>query len=235
MKKFNKQYFPKAHHEATYQGYDVLPDYSMGQDYLAALFRVMRLATGRYARACMFRFDLRLPEQPDCPDYPSEYDTDVISKVIQSLRAKSHARCKRKQKDRSLRHFTDIYFVWAKEINKSNQPHYHVALFVNKDVYRGFGDYQSDKDSMGSMIIEAYASALKRPVEEVSTLVHFAVGKKKSERTETDDPPVLYLDRNSEEFDAQFNRVFTRVSYLCKLETKCFGNRTKKFGSSRGG
>ncbi|WP_375748158.1 inovirus Gp2 family protein [Vibrio sp. HN007] len=233
MDNINKQYFPEAYECLEYQGLDVLPGYLMVEEYLATTLRVLELATSHYTRVCVSRFDLRLPERLDCPDFPSEYDTGLITEFILSLKSQNRARCKRKKKEGKLLHESNIRYVWAREIHHSNQPHYHVALLVNKDVYRGFGNYLSDKESLGGMIIEAYARALQRPAEEIGPLVNFATGSSRDERNENDDPPVYYLDKNSPEFQQQLNMVFRRLSYLCKLETKPYGNKGKNFVGSR--
>ncbi|MFA0026854.1 inovirus-type Gp2 protein, partial [Vibrio sp. 10N.261.49.A5] len=50
--------------------------------------------------------------------------------------------------------------------------HYHVALVLNYNVYKGFGKIGSTRNNTINRISEAWASAIKCKVNDVKGLVH---------------------------------------------------------------
>ncbi|HHG3065587.1 TPA: inovirus-type Gp2 protein [Vibrio parahaemolyticus] len=47
------------------------------------------------------------------------------------------------------------------------------------------------------------------------------------------DTPIYYIDRNSDDYVTQYQQAHRRLSYLAKVETKQYGDRTKNFSCSR--
>ncbi|MHA2937987.1 inovirus Gp2 family protein [Vibrio sp. RC27] len=205
----------------TYKGLEVLPKYHLNEQYLESIYNLMNRALAEHPRTMVVRFDLHLPYRVNCPDYPYEYGTDVITKFIESCKAQ--VRYDLSTKIGRYQNCT-VRYVWAKETATANQPHYHVALFLNKDAYFCIGDYRTFTGSnLVSKIYKAWASALGyRDAEEVIHFVHFTRGS-----------PVHYLNRNTEDYTTECNDVFCRLSYLAKFETKQYGDRSKNFMCSR--
>ncbi|MCV3909399.1 inovirus Gp2 family protein, partial [Pseudomonas aeruginosa] len=105
----------------------------------------------------------------------------------------------------------------------SNRPHYHLLVLLNRDAYYGVGRLVSSRTNNVRRMEEAWASALRLPVEQVWGLVHIP------ERAE------YRIDRyiRTGDHDA-LPELLHRVSYLCKAATKSYGDRQRGFGTSRG-
>ncbi|MCI9689787.1 inovirus Gp2 family protein [Vibrio parahaemolyticus] len=209
--------------QSMFNGHEVVSGYNLCVEYLDSIYQLMDRALAEHPRTTVLRFDLRLPKCVSCPDYPYEHDTSVITRFIESFKAQVRADLAKKKREGKRVHHCTIRYVWAKEINEANQPHYHVALLLNKDTYYGFGDYRTLSENLAGKIYRAWASALMYgDTEEVMGLVHIP-----------SDTPCYYLDRNSLDYQQQCNNVFRRLSYLAKVETKQYGRCSKNFCCSR--
>lgn len=204
-----------------YNGWQLVPGYTLCTEYLESIEALLHRALAEHPRTLVARFDLHLPYIVDCPDYPSETDTNVITRFFSSLESKLKWDFDKKIKAGRSAHPCIIRYIWAREINESLGHHYHVALLLNKDRYFGLGDYSTVGQNLAGKIFEAWASALKRTSFEVKNLVHFPV-----------DSPCYRLNRNSQDYTFLCNEVFRRLSYLAKLETKQYGDKTKNFSCS---
>lgn len=213
MLNFNQQFFNNL---------PVLDGYELKDSYLNAIQNVMINALTDHPRTMMVRFDLHLPSQGNCPDYPQGYDTYVITRFIESIKAHLNADLEKKRRKNMRVHPCHLRYIWAKEMNEALQPHYHVALFVNKDAYFTLGEYRWVSDNLAGMIYQAWHSALSFGFEGVLNLVHFPM-----------DTPIYYIDCNSDSYITQYNEAYRRLSYLAKVETKQYGDRTKNFSCSR--
>ncbi len=207
--------------QTSFNGYPVIPGYNLCVEYLQRINELLDRAMAENARSVVLRFDLHLPVALDCPDYPVEYDSTVITRFIESFKAQVQADKAKKERSGERWYGCTVRYVWAKEINSSVNPHYHVALILNRDAYFGFGQYSQLGNNIAGKIYRAWASALMRSPEESMSLVHIP------------DNPVYRLDRNALDYSEQCGRVFYRLSYLAKLETKQYGTRSKNFATSR--
>lgn len=120
-----------------------------------------------------------------------------------------------------------LRYVWVREWGCANQPHYHVALLLNRDAYFSLGDYgrlsdpASDYDEMLSgRICKAWGVALDIPWRQAQSGVHFPKR------------PVAALQSHHQRFGEQFVNVFYRLSYFAKQESKRYGDRQRNFGMS---
>lgn len=203
--------------ENTYQGLPVIQKRGpLVEQYLDALYRVLCQALQAHSRVCAMRFDLRFPAYMACA---SEVTTNqVMSKFIESLKAKvKHNRACAKDHD-PWAPDTGLRFVWAREVSDDDRVHYHVAILLNRDAFFTLGKFESNKGNMAKRIIEAWNSALGLPSESNGGLVHFP------------ENAVYRFDVNSPE---DIEAFFYRVSYLCKADTKNFGNGHHGFSTSR--
>ncbi len=123
------------HHEPKFNDWDVLTNYQLSQEYLSKIQSVLNKSLQQHPRTFLVRFDLHLPKILACPDFPSDFNTEAITRFIESLKSQLRA-----QQERSLRagkrvHPNTLRYIWAKEQHDSAVPHYHVALLFNNDAY----------------------------------------------------------------------------------------------------
>jgi hypothetical protein len=205
-----------------FNGVTLLPNQEFFSEYLQSIEELMGRALKEHKRTLMIRFDLHFPQQVDCCDFPSLYKSNVISRFFASLEAKFKADLVKKKRNNKRVHHSNMRYVWAREQRGANQPHYHVALFVNGDTYNSIGSYNHQANNNAARITQAWASALDVEMYTANTLVHFPL-----------DRPVYYLDVNSSSFERVYGDAFKRLSYLCKQDTKHYNNSGKSFCCSR--
>lgn len=208
--------------QSTFKGLEVVSGYKLCVEYLESIHTTIDKALSEHSRTTVLRFDLHLPERITCPDYPYEHGSGVITRFIESFKAQIKADLVKKEREGKRVHSCTPRFVWGKETNEATQPHYHVALLLNKDTYLGFGDYRTLNNNLAGKIYRAWASALMYKPEDVMNLVHIPR-----------DTPCYHLEKNSRFYQHQCNEVFRRLSYLAKFETKHYGQKSKNFSCSR--
>ncbi|WP_439146116.1 inovirus Gp2 family protein [Vibrio sp.] len=196
--------------------------------YLEGLRDVMNDSVAEFPRTYAARIDLRLPNfryDPYClsrdeiVSYNRNY-TRLMKCFIQSLGSKISAQSQRKLNHGIKRvHRNNIRYGWCRERSTSESDHYHLVLFFNKDRFHTLGNYRK-RGSLASMIIEAWASALNMDFEDVYRLVHFPENHG------------YYLMDGKPEFSQQYQKLFHRLSYLAKKETKHYGEGRRNFGTS---
>lgn len=221
------------HHEPQWNNLPVHFKYSpLSEHYLQRIHETLSHCVSEYPRSCAIRFDLRFPEGWPPPN------TKVISRFLDSLKAQIMADLARKGREGKRVSDTRLRFVWVKERDSASNCHYHVVIFINRDSYFSLGNIRSQLGSgwedfpncleevtgvnMAERIVRAWASALGCTPDEVYRAVHFP------------DDCVYKIDRNSVDYVAQFQKVFRRVSYLAKADTKHYDDGSNWFGCSRG-
>lgn len=186
------------------------------RSYLSGLDWVVCQALDEYSRVFAFRFDLRFPASIELPDYL--YTNKVIDRFLESFKAKiKHNRLKAGL-SRKYVHDTKVRYVWAREIGYLGKPHYHVLILLNQDAFTTLGKFESGRDNIFNRLVEAWASALRLSVDEVSGLIHIP------------DNPTYHLRKDDER---EQRELFYRASYLCKAATKAYGDGQHGFGYSR--
>lgn len=205
------------HCESTYRGLPVYIDKGpLVHEYLDALHLVMCQALAANRRVLAIRLDLHFPEWIDAGD--DAISNEYISRFIASMKAKvKHDRLCARQVNRYA-HDTDVRYVWTREIGHTGRVHYHVAMLLSREAYFTLGKLESENSNLLNRGIEAWASALRLPVEQAKRLVHIPVNA------------VYRFERDTPDVMADF---FYRASYLCKASTKQFGNGSHGFGASR--
>lgn len=199
--------------------------------YLERILDTLDAALNEYPRICAIRFDLRFPLGYWNPD------TSVISRFMESLNAKLRADALRKERSGVRTHPCRLRYVWVKERNSSINWHYHVCIFLNRDAYFTLGKFQSDCKSdiagtsvndehiaasnMASRIRDAWVSALGVSLSNVVGLVHFP------------ENPVYRINSNATTAIMNRDKLFYRLSYFAKVETKHYGDHSNSFGCSR--
>lgn len=179
-----------------------------------------------YSRVLLLRVDLRMPDI-DSSMYSD--DASVITRFISSLKSKIEADLIRRQKAGKRIYTCNLITVWCREFGKHDKKHYHVALWLNKDVYAYPGSYKSVdgkyNHNLAYMIMSAWVSALNiqdpaNPSQHYFPLVHF--------------PKNCYyhINKNSPNFDEELNKAIERVKYLAKDYSKDNSDGKRNFGCS---
>ncbi|TKB56304.1 inovirus Gp2 family protein [Ferrimonas aestuarii] len=207
-----------------------LPYGPLNQCYLDRIEATLMASLNTHPRLMVVRIDLRIPDNGQYSDNQLSYDTptffmntgpNLISRFTKSLKAQVTAEQYAKLKKGKRVHPCDINFVWTREYSQNNKPHYHLALFVNRDRYHSLGN-KNAPGSFAWIIKKAWASALGLPVDEFSTLVHIP------------ENPIYALNHNAphQMFLEQLYPVLNRLSYLAKEKTKIYGTGQRNFGCS---
>ncbi|MBE3763753.1 inovirus Gp2 family protein [Vibrio parahaemolyticus] len=205
-------------HEPTFNGNNIYIDKEgLVVEYLEGIESVLEKALEQYARLFVVRVDLNLPT-----DFRGD-DSAVMTRFFRSLKSQIAAYRRRSARlnGKPYRE-TTIRYVWAKECDTSTSSHYHVALIFDRNVFRSLGDFGEYQQSLANRIRNAW----KRSVDAIYSgkekpAIHFS---KQGQ---------YHLLRNSAEFEAVFQSVFYRLSYLAKRRTKHFGKRMNNFDHSR--
>ncbi|QSR36659.1 hypothetical protein CFI10_17055 [Marinobacterium iners] len=209
------------------------------EDYLDRTWGVIDSALSEYPRVYAVRVDLRYPQ-----GYPAELsrDNQCMKRFFEYLQ---------RELDRAgLKYPTRVHYVWAREQDRSPNPHYHLVLMFNQDAVHQIGTYTPcnqggyHRQNLFHRIARAWAYALRLANDHgVEGLVHYAVGGQyDTERPYgCDDPyPSESVDHSAGQFqirqgqrDYELARLYYRASYLCKTYSKRLGEGVHCFGSSR--
>lgn len=184
-------------------------------EYQTINFNTILKALASHPRLMVIRCDLRFP----LVETEAETDSRVITRFFASLKAKINADLKRKEKDWCRKLSCVLNYVWVREYGDVNgRKHYHVLLFVNKDVYRLLGDYLAASGNLSAMIKQAWCSATRLNHPDFFTLAHFG--------------GVFYLDKNRSDISEKVQKVLDCANYLAKNITKRYGDGERSIGSS---
>lgn len=188
--------------------------------YLERIAETLNSAISEYPRVCAIRFDLRFPL-----GYCYQ-DTSVISRFIESLKAKLESEELHKKREGKRVYPCRLRYTWVKEQNESVHWHYHVCIFLNRDAYFTLGNFRHESDNvargnMASRINDAWASALRIPSETGKGLVHFPRCS------------VYHINQHGQDGEKQYESLFYRLSYFAKANTKYYGDNSNSFGCSR--
>jgi hypothetical protein len=203
----------KLHTGEEYRGLTVLDNYGpLSQPYLERMYLTINRAMEEHTRTLAIRFDLTFPE------WMGVIHTDLITRFLESLKSQIEADLNAKAK-KGIRVFPcTVRYIWAREQNVSHHWHYHCVIFLNKDAYLTVGEITAREGNMAARIHKAWARTLGTDFDSVRGLVEFC-GE-------------YYLDRNDPWNELELSRLFEACSYLAKVATKQFGDRTKNFSSS---
>ncbi|HHU95026.1 MAG TPA: inovirus Gp2 family protein [Alcaligenaceae bacterium] len=180
------------------------------------IHEVINQALETHTRTTVIRVDLRFPQDV----INVEDDSKVITRFFSSLRAKILNDLRRKNKDWGRNHRCSVNYVWVREYgDRSNRKHYHVLIFLNKDVYHSLGDFNESEGNLAALIKQAWNSANGLDSHILAAPVYFH-------------NKVFYMDGNSEHLLDQVREVTEHASYLTKLITKRFGDGNRSIGRS---
>ncbi|EGU0146181.1 inovirus Gp2 family protein [Vibrio parahaemolyticus] len=214
----------------TYKGLEVLyPVSELNTHYLDRIILTMSKALKDYKRVHALRLDLRLPVSDSEKDILRRDEIlnntfnqkNIIKRFFESLKAKIKAQEKRMKASEKRVYPCHLRYVWCRERNKSDNDHYHLVLFFNKDRYFSSG-YRDNEESLVRLIMDAWSSALGEYVDNADRLVQLVY------------KGTHYLDQNKYDFENKYQALFTRLSYFAKNRTKHYGEGKRCFGTSQG-
>ncbi|ENP0848320.1 inovirus Gp2 family protein [Vibrio parahaemolyticus] len=214
----------------TYKGLEVLyPVSELNTHYLDRIILTMSKALKDYKRVHALRLDLRLPVSDSEKDILRRDEIlnntfnqkNIIKRFFESLKAKIKAQEKRMKASEKRVYPCHLRYVWCRERNKSDNDHYHLVLFFNKDRYFSSG-YRDNEESLVKLIMDAWSSALGEYVDNADRLVQLVY------------KGTHYLNQNKYDFENKYQALFTRLSYFAKNRTKHYGEGKRCFGTSQG-
>lgn len=207
----------KLYEESHFQGFMVQSENGpLVAGYLVRTMQVIESASRQYGRVFAFRMDLHLPNWMPASEYVGNA---VLERFFASFKAKIRHNRNEAKEGNPYAHDTIVRYIWCREIGQRGLPHYHVAILLNHDAFCTLGKFELNRDNLFNRLIEAWASALVMSVEDASGLVHFPKN------------PFYLIARGDIGSLAEF---FYRVSYLCKADSKQYGDGVHGFGASRG-
>ena len=192
--------------------------YSYNQSYQGNIAKTLDKALLLHRRTMALRIDLRMPNH----FIDAGFSSALMTRFIQSLKAKVGFDLAHKERawERSL--ICNISYAWVREFGPiSGKKHFHVIIFVNKDVYHSLGDFTQTSGNLSSMIRQAWCSALSLPFPEYQQLVHFPA------------QGLVYVDMNHPDAFQQRQLVLNKADYLAKEMSKHYGDGERSFGCSR--
>lgn len=190
------------------------------ENYLETTLRVLQHTTDQQNRTLAFRLDLRFPQA--MPVGPIHADNACLNRFFYALRKELDAA--------GTKYHTEIRYLWAREQETSDKPHYHLMLLLNYDAFCALGTFSRSPDGCYSYdnlyhrCVRAWSCVIGWPQYNMKGRVHVAKDKL------TGQPYVYCLHRNDA---ATFSQVFYAASYLCKAYTKPIAQGIRCFDSSR--
>lgn len=206
---------------STYEGMRVNSNYEMIEDYLKITKQVIDKATEQFPRTSVFLFGLNFPKSwGDEDEVFLDTVRKSISKFWKNLDREISKNITNRMQTVTRVHPNEMRYIWAKERKESTNPHYHAAIFLNADCFKGLGAPDSKKNSIAVCVIKAWLKALNLDEQKPNGLVHFPSN------------PIYLINKNSESFCKELSDVFYRLSYLSKFETKEINSSSRSFGYS---
>ena len=203
----------RLHYGDTFHNLPVLAsdDRPLVTNYLETMEQVIDQAMEDYSRVFVFRLDLRFPY-----DYDQDVSNNTIRRFLDSFTAKLEAS---EQRRRSSTRVQDnrVRYLWAREQVSSDYPHYHLAILLNGHAYRRVGSYMAEH-GLARAIKDAWGRALG--LDERGDHEGLVSYPRDSE---------FILTRDDERAR---RTCFSRLSYLCKVASKRYGDRSRNFGCS---
>lgn len=199
----------KLHYNNEYYGFPVQQKLAHGpliENYLERGIETLQHCLSVQARTLVCRVDLRYPVGQMPLD--SFISNEVMSRFFCHLNKELIWA--------DTKYSTAIRYIWCRERNSSQAPHYHLMLLLNYDAIGGLGNYGPSEDgtySRGNLfhrIARAWAWAIGCVAHEMSGLVHACKDKLSGQ---------VYrcLNRN---FPDSLRPVIYSMSYLCKAYSK---------------
>lgn len=187
---------------------------SINMDYFNNISEVMNSALNEFSRVSMFRIDIRFPDEFYNSTLNLNITNEYITKFIESLRVRLNTYVK--NKSYCYINNLKLHYCWISEIGDiNNKKHYHVLLFLPKDYFHNFGNFEVFGNNLHTHIRNAWDSALGVCYD---GLISFR--------------ECIYINKNIPD-DTDINRINHHISYLSKHHTKHYSKEHRSFGRSQ--
>lgn len=189
--------------------------YQIDVGYKDIILNVLNSAISLFPRVAVFRFDLSYAQ---AMDFVADKSSDISRfRDLLVQRMMCDVREKERSWGRNLIHH--MFYVWVREYGSVNgRKHYHVLLFLNKDIYHSFGNFSIESGNLGSMIRDSWNTATGNYLYPQAQ-VYFG--------------RVFYITRNDVVDESAFPEFMSCVNYLAKERDKHYGDGYRSIGSSR--
>lgn len=187
------------------------------------IYEVLTQATNCFPRTFAFRVDLRFPR-----GYKFGETFPYMKKFFGSLESQITEELKRRKRRFSSVSEERLRYIWCKEIYKSENPHYHLVILLNKDNFQSLGDFkrvirdECKCKHLYQMLLCAWSRVLGIELEEAHKAVHIPEN-------------AMYKVRSFEgevvAGNDDFTKLFNRSIYLAKVRTQAIGV-SRSFGRS---
>ncbi|WP_442488839.1 YagK/YfjJ domain-containing protein [Halomonas litopenaei] len=218
----------RLHFDDLYQGFDVQQKiykgklYPLIENYLDPTINEILSATRNRPRTFIFRADLKFPEfMAPCAMHDNN---KVLTQFIRFF--------KYEIKKASAPYRMSLQYIWAREQETSEKPHYHLVIMLNKDVFDSLGCQSPDeygsytRDNLFHRMMRSWLKAMgfhhEAPLGQLISLGENPVTKQ------------VWTSVLSEHDWYAINEAVYIASYLCKAYTKPFAQGIRLFGTSEG-
>ena len=186
----------------------VVYDFLEKNNRIFAVFAVLRFAQSHAA------------DEPDLPLCFQRDDEKAITRALDSL--KSQLRAENLRSGRAGRPALPAY-IWARERNTSEHPHYHLVLLFDREVYAYLGNYtEPDADNMATRIQKAWCSAIGLDYPDYASRVHFPKNH-----------TAWFTRHHALTLSPDYYDFLLRVAYLAKNNTKHLSDGYRNLGTSQ--
>ncbi|EHH2421248.1 inovirus Gp2 family protein [Vibrio parahaemolyticus] len=182
---------------------------------VSKIYEVLTHAIECFPRTFAFRVDLRFPHS-----YKFDESFPYMTKFFASLESQITEELKRRKKRQVSVSQENMRYIWCKEIDKSEKPHYHLVILLNKDNFKSLGDFkrviiaERKCKHLYQMLLCAWSRVLGISLEDAHKSVYIPDN-------------AAYQVRSSLGEDISMNHdfvsLFNRCIYLSKARTQAKG------------
>ncbi|MGD1502510.1 inovirus Gp2 family protein [Vibrio harveyi] len=193
------------------------------EDRVNKIYEVLTQATNCFPRTFAFRVDLRFPR-----GYKFGETFPYMKKFFGSLESQIAGELKRRKRRFRTVSEERLRYIWCKEINKSENPHYHLVIFLNKDNFYSLGDFkrvirdECKCKHLYQMLLCAWSRVLGIELEEAHRVIYIPENAAYKIRSFEGEVVAGNYD---------FIKLFNRSIYLAKARTQAIG-ASRSFGRS---
>ncbi|MCC5888647.1 MAG: inovirus Gp2 family protein [Gammaproteobacteria bacterium] len=210
------------YHDLSFKGFELLPGHApYVQEYLEVLYQTLIRANTEYRRLMALRVDL-MPPHGVMARLTDEEQGKLMTRFLESLKAQIEADRHRARKASGKAASCTLRYVWCREFYEGQHrrgPHFHCLFLFNKDAYFTPGRVGQPGDNLVNRISKAWHRALGLTWDPGTPLIHLPRN-------------CCYIIKSREDRPGMAS-LFQRASYLCKADTKLYGDHRHAFGASR--
>lgn len=186
----------------------VVYDFVGKNNRIFAVFAILRFAQSHVAG------------EPDLPLCFQRDDEKAITRALDSL--KSQLRAEHLRSGRAGEPALPAY-IWARERDTSEHPHYHLVLLFDREVYAYLGNYtESDADNMATRIQKAWCSAIGLDYPDYASRIHFPKNHS-----------AWFTRHHALALHPDYYDFLLRIAYLAKKKTKDLSDGYRNLGTSQ--